>query len=84
MKTLTYYAESYWNLIQRAYTGFQWAGYECETLFGKPLMRMNRYSQWCPAYWNPPEDLRDGFRKPDSQYTSGLLKNPLVLLQQIQ
>ncbi len=37
-------------------------------------MRMNIYSRPSTAYWNPPVDLQSGFRKPDSQYFSGLLK----------
>ncbi len=37
---------------------------------------MNVYSWSCPAYWNPPADLRSSFWEPDSQYSSGLLKKP--------
>ncbi len=43
-------------------------------------MRMNLYSGSCPAYWNPPVDSRSSFRKPDSQYTSGLLEKPASAL----
>jgi hypothetical protein len=47
--------------------------------FRKHLMRMKVYSLSCPAYRNLPVDLRSGFRKPDSHYTSGFLKPASVL-----
>ncbi len=43
-------------------------------------MRIYVYSGSCPAYWNPPVDSHSGFRKPDSQYTSGLLEKPASAL----
>ncbi len=71
---LTNYAVPYWNLGKRAFTGFQYAGYECENPFSKPLVRTKIYLLSCPAYWNPPIALRSGFQKPNSKYTSGFLK----------
>ncbi len=79
MKALTNYGDAHWNPIQRAFSGFQYAGYECENHFSKLLMRLKVYSLSCPAIWNPPVALCSGFKKPDSQNTSGFLK-PACLL----